>query len=98
MEVRSLEEAESQALGPLERTAPNEGAIDANDLAPEIVLASLGDRLLRPCYWSGRRVWCRKYQSGRSIRRSPALRFARVVFASFGQCFDVERAVKQQDE
>src|SRR5207253_3878762 len=29
VEVRSLEEAESQALDTFERTAPNEGAIDA---------------------------------------------------------------------
>lgn len=29
---------------------------------------------------------------------SPALKFARVVFGSFAQRFDVERAVKQQDE
>jgi len=47
---------------------------------------------------AGDGVWCPKYQSGRSVRISRALRFARVVFGSLAQGFDVERAVKQQDE
>ncbi len=47
---------------------------------------------------AGDGVWFPKYQSGRSIWISRSLRFAGVVSGSFAQRFDVERAVKQQDE